>query len=242
VGIEISIDRDSDVPVGTQLAWALRTAIATGELAAGSKLPSVRELAALAGVNVNTVRHVYARLEAEALIGSEHGRGTFVARDAPSHAGLAQIAADAIAAAKRSGIDPRDLVAALHVAPLAGNDQAAADDSARRAAGRVRSALREEIAALETELAHLDPLGATATSTARRTKAPGRPLSATELETTRDELLARVTALRDARAARHRDVEAERARAREAPLPRPEWRHSGTWTLPGRRPVLRNGL
>jgi DNA-binding GntR family transcriptional regulator len=42
-------------------------------------MPSVRELAESAGVNVNTVRSVYARLEAEGLVRSEHGRGTFVA-------------------------------------------------------------------------------------------------------------------------------------------------------------------
>jgi DNA-binding GntR family transcriptional regulator len=38
----------------------------------------VRQLAALAGVNVNTVRTVYARLEQDGLLSSEHGRGTFV--------------------------------------------------------------------------------------------------------------------------------------------------------------------
>jgi DNA-binding transcriptional MocR family regulator len=40
---------------------------------------SVRELATAAGVNVNTARAVYARLESEGIVASEHGRGTFVA-------------------------------------------------------------------------------------------------------------------------------------------------------------------
>ena len=48
----------------------------------GDRLPSVRELARTAGVNVNTVRSVYARLEAEGAVQSEHGRGTFVATPA----------------------------------------------------------------------------------------------------------------------------------------------------------------
>jgi DNA-binding transcriptional regulator YhcF (GntR family) len=72
--------RESDVPVGAQLARALREWIAGGLLAGGDRLPSVRELAAEAGVNVNTARAVYQRLEHEGLVRSEHGRGTFVAR------------------------------------------------------------------------------------------------------------------------------------------------------------------
>ena len=60
---DLSVDRDSDVPLGTQLAWKLRTAIATGLLQPGERLPGVRELAGAADVNVNTVRSVYARLE-----------------------------------------------------------------------------------------------------------------------------------------------------------------------------------
>ena len=48
----------------------------------GDQLPSVRDLAAEAGVNVNTVRAVYARLEREGLVRSEQGRGTFVGRQA----------------------------------------------------------------------------------------------------------------------------------------------------------------
>ena len=75
----LRVDRDSGVPIGTQLAWALSERISQGALEVGDKLPSVRELAAEAGVNVNTVRAVYARLEREGLVRSEQGRGTFVA-------------------------------------------------------------------------------------------------------------------------------------------------------------------
>ena len=50
-----------------------------GTLSTGDRLPSVRELAEVAGVNVNTARAVYSRLESEGLVRSEQGRGTFVA-------------------------------------------------------------------------------------------------------------------------------------------------------------------
>jgi DNA-binding transcriptional regulator YhcF (GntR family) len=77
--MRLDVDRDSGVPVGTQLGWRLREAIERGELAPGDKLPSLRDAAAAAGVNVNTVRAAYAKLEAAGVVATEQGRGTFVA-------------------------------------------------------------------------------------------------------------------------------------------------------------------
>lgn len=65
--------------MGAQLEATLRSAIDAGELAPGARLPSLRHVAAEAGVNVNTVRAVYARLEAAGAVRTEQGRGTFVA-------------------------------------------------------------------------------------------------------------------------------------------------------------------
>jgi GntR family transcriptional regulator len=76
--LDLTVDRDSELPLGAQLASQIRTALRGGALGAGDRLPSVRELADAAGVNVNTVRAVYARLENEGLVRSEQGRGTFV--------------------------------------------------------------------------------------------------------------------------------------------------------------------
>jgi DNA-binding transcriptional regulator YhcF (GntR family) len=75
---QFPLDRESGVPLGVQLAERLATAIRSGELNPGDQLPSVRQMATLAGVNVNTVRTVYGRLEQRGLLSSEHGRGTFV--------------------------------------------------------------------------------------------------------------------------------------------------------------------
>ena len=77
--LRLDVDRESAIPLGLQLAGRIQEAIAAGALAPGEQLPSVRKLAEAAGVNVNTVRSVYARLEADGLVRSEQGRGTFAA-------------------------------------------------------------------------------------------------------------------------------------------------------------------
>ena len=75
---QFPLDRASGVPLGVQLADKLAAAVEDGALKPGDKLPSVRQMATLAGVNVNTVRTVYGRLEQQGVLSSEHGRGTFV--------------------------------------------------------------------------------------------------------------------------------------------------------------------
>jgi len=88
--------------------------MAAGELGPGARLPSVREMAAATGVNANTVRAVYARLEAEGLVATEHGRGTFVAGEPGGSDGqLSAIAQRAAEEARAAGLDPRAVAAAL---------------------------------------------------------------------------------------------------------------------------------
>jgi DNA-binding transcriptional regulator YhcF (GntR family) len=86
-GLDLRVERGGELPLGTQLSWKLRRHVGES-LAPGDRLPSLRAVAAAAGVNVNTARAVYAKLEAEGLLRSEQGRGTFVAEpsQAPSAA------------------------------------------------------------------------------------------------------------------------------------------------------------
>jgi DNA-binding transcriptional regulator YhcF (GntR family) len=77
--LDVTVDRGAELPLGAQLAARIRAAVRERKLGPGDRLPSVRDLAETAGVNVNTVRAVYARLESEGLVRSEQGRGTFVA-------------------------------------------------------------------------------------------------------------------------------------------------------------------
>jgi len=78
--MQIRIDRDLPVPVPLQLQGQIEYGVTSGDFPPGSRLPSVRELAAELGVSPVTVSAVYGRLRASGLIDSEPGRGTFVRR------------------------------------------------------------------------------------------------------------------------------------------------------------------
>lgn len=74
----LTVRLDSDVPLADQIAAGLRTAIASGQLAAGDRLPTVRQLAADLGVNLNTIARAYRELEKSGLLTTTRGRGTCV--------------------------------------------------------------------------------------------------------------------------------------------------------------------
>jgi DNA-binding transcriptional regulator YhcF (GntR family) len=162
--LDLAVDRESELSPGLQLAWRLRALIGAGRIAAGERLPSVRELAAQAGVNVNTARSVYRRLEREGLVASRHGLGTFVAPHARSTPDVERVAAEAVADAREAGIDPRALATALYAA--AGVQEPDVPAEPERVSSttlpdlekdadevEVRRELRRQIARLEEELA-----------------------------------------------------------------------------------------
>jgi GntR family transcriptional regulator len=72
------IDPRSPIPLYVQIADRLRVAIATGEMASGEALPSVRNLAAVIRVNPATVVQAYRELEFAGVVESRQGAGTFV--------------------------------------------------------------------------------------------------------------------------------------------------------------------
>lgn len=67
-----------DRPIYVQLMETITAAIASGTLTAGSRLPSVREMAAQAGVNPNTMQRALSELEREGLLYSQRTAGRFV--------------------------------------------------------------------------------------------------------------------------------------------------------------------
>jgi GntR family transcriptional regulator len=77
--ISISITLDSPVPVYRQVVDQIRVPLASGALAAGDALPSVRGLAGQLGVHFNTVADAYRELAAEGWIDLAHGKRAVVA-------------------------------------------------------------------------------------------------------------------------------------------------------------------
>ena len=72
----------SDAPVYSQLVEHIKLAIVSGEFPLGSRLPSVRELAAEAGVNPNTMQRAFAELEREGLVLTQRTAGRTLTEDA----------------------------------------------------------------------------------------------------------------------------------------------------------------
>jgi GntR family transcriptional regulator len=74
---EISLG--SGVPIFRQVIDQIRLAVATGRLAEGEQLPSIRALAEKLVVNPNTIAKAYSELARERVIDSQQGRGVFIA-------------------------------------------------------------------------------------------------------------------------------------------------------------------
>jgi DNA-binding transcriptional regulator YhcF (GntR family) len=216
-----AVDPADDLPVGLQLTLRLRALIATGRLPAGERLPSVRQLAEWAGVNLNTVRATYAGLEDAGLVASHHGRGTFVAEGVDTAPELEEIAVEAIRKARAAGLSARELAevtlvcAAIPGDALADPDAPAspgAIDAAEAEAIGVRAELRRQIGVLERELADFARFIPADMPTAPRVTS-AHVAGVEELEQTRDTLVAQLSEAR--RAAERRAGEEALRRAGE---------------------------
>ncbi len=71
-----------DLPIYSQLVQQIKQGIVSGDLPAGGRLPSVRELATEAGVNPNTMQRALQELEREGMVYSQRTAGRFVTEDA----------------------------------------------------------------------------------------------------------------------------------------------------------------
>src|ERR1700733_8694105 len=73
------LDAHSGVPVYRQLMDQVQAAIASGALAIGAQLPTVRQVAVDLAINPNTVMRAYREMEIRGLLDTEQGTGTFIA-------------------------------------------------------------------------------------------------------------------------------------------------------------------
>lgn len=80
---DITLDPASSIPLYRQIYDRLRTAILSGQLEPGQRLPATRTLASQLGISRNTVNIAYEQLLMEGYIESRVGRGTSVAQVIP---------------------------------------------------------------------------------------------------------------------------------------------------------------
>jgi GntR family transcriptional regulator len=108
-------------PIYLQIIQRLCHQIIRGEMGAGDKLPSVRELAVQMGVNPNTAQRVYAELERMSVAETRRGLGTFITeneerlkqlREELMHEQINNFIADM----KQMGFTPTEIVAGVRKA------------------------------------------------------------------------------------------------------------------------------
>ena len=118
-GPELDVQRDSDVPISTQIYWQLAYKIDTGRYQPGERLLPVRELGAALRVNPNTIRAVYRRLADAGYVTSRHGAGTQVVENLPKRRGaeaLAGIVSEMLRRATEAGFSADEVAAATFAA------------------------------------------------------------------------------------------------------------------------------
>lgn len=111
-----ALDLHTGVPVYRQLIDQVRTGIASGVLAAGDQLPTVRQLAVDLAINPNTVMRAYRELELGGLLETHQGTGTFISNKKPEkktverERQLGQIAGEFAARAGAAGFTLDELI------------------------------------------------------------------------------------------------------------------------------------
>ena len=152
----IRIEPSSGVPIYRQMMDQIRLQVATGVLAEGQQMPSVRELARQLAINQNTVLKVYNELCHDGVLTVARGSGTFVAADARSR-GVTDIRSTAVAAVReavvwgvQSGLGAAELHEILDrefgavMAERQGGVHASAETGGRSGSAECLASLQEE--------------------------------------------------------------------------------------------------
>jgi GntR family transcriptional regulator len=105
----MKIDPLSPVPLHEQVAAAIRRAIAEGEARSGERLPPARDLAAVLGVNANTVLRALRELRDEGVVEFRRGRGVTVTGLGLQRSVIVAKARELVALARRYGYQPQEL-------------------------------------------------------------------------------------------------------------------------------------
>jgi GntR family transcriptional regulator len=107
--LDVKIDRSESLGLHEQVAAELRRAIAEGEARPGERLPPARDLAAVLGVNTNTVLRALRLLRDEGLLNFRRGLGITVASTAERGAVVAR-ARELVEFARQQGYRRDELI------------------------------------------------------------------------------------------------------------------------------------
>jgi GntR family transcriptional regulator len=107
--ISVNIDRDDPVLLHDQVAAEIRRAIAEGEAGPGERLPLTKDIAAVLGVNKNTVLRAMHILRDEGLLEFTRGRGITVS-GTPQRGAVVERIRDLLEFARRNGYRTAELV------------------------------------------------------------------------------------------------------------------------------------
>ncbi len=115
--MDLRLDSLSDVAPFEQVRRGVVALVASGELVAGAKLPTVRALAEQLGLAANTVAKAYRELESDGVIETRGRNGSFVLASGDSIQRSAQLAARQYAdRVTELGLDPADALAIVKAA------------------------------------------------------------------------------------------------------------------------------
>lgn len=109
---DVKVDRDGSIQLHEQVAAEVRRAITEGEAKPGERLPPAKDLAAILGVNTNTVLRALRELRDEGLLEFRRGRGITVTAT-PHQSELTVRARDLVALARKHGYRTDDLIAII---------------------------------------------------------------------------------------------------------------------------------
>jgi GntR family transcriptional regulator len=114
--LHVKVRRDDPVDLHEQVAAEIRRAIADGEAKPGERLPPARDLAAVLGVNANTVLRALRQLRDEGLLDFRRGRGVTVSGSSDRGAVIARTK-ELVSFARRHGYRRSDLVQIIETLP-----------------------------------------------------------------------------------------------------------------------------
>jgi GntR family transcriptional regulator len=106
---DLKVDRNTDTDLYRQVAGEIRRSIADGEANPGERLPPARDLAAVMGVNTNTVLRALRLLRDEGLLEFRRGRGITVAATPEAGAVLCRVN-DLVSFARTKGYGVGELI------------------------------------------------------------------------------------------------------------------------------------